>query len=170
LGQSIVATSQAFPGVEFVGRIAAVDNRVDETTRTLRLEAELTNEGGMLKSGMAIRVVLHFETEEELSVPSLAVQWDRRGSYVWKVEDGVARRAEVTILRRQSGIVIVQGAVAVGDRVVVEGTQRLREGAKVAEVDETPAMLGAEKPAQGDAPAENAPALGGSGAPLGLRS
>ena len=86
-------------------------------------------------------------------MPSLAVQWDRRGSFVWKVVDGAARRADVAIVRRQSGVVVVEGDVAAGDTVVVEGIQRLREGAKVAEVDETPTIV-----EESDAPAGDTPA------------
>jgi RND family efflux transporter MFP subunit len=132
--QEITANAQGMPGVSLSGRIAAMDNRVDETTRTLKLEAELANEGQALKPGMAVDVSLSFDAAEQLSVPTLSVQWDRRGSYVWKVVDGAAKRAEVTILRRRTGVVMVQGDVARGDRVVVEGIQRLREGATVAEV------------------------------------
>jgi RND family efflux transporter MFP subunit len=170
LGHPINATAQAVAGTEFAGRISAIDNRVDETTRTLKMEAELANEGDALRAGMAIKVSLHFETDEELSVPSLAVQWDRRGSFVWKVVEGAARRADVSILRRQSGVVTVTGDIAAGDPVVVEGVQRLREGAKVVEVDATPALVEGE----GQLPAKNAdpeaPAVSRPGAPLGLRS
>jgi hypothetical protein len=78
------------------------------------------------------------------------VQWDRRGSFVWKIADGVARRTEVAIVKRESGIVVVTGEVAAGDRVVVEGILRLRDGAKVNEVDETPAMAEDAAPAPAD--------------------
>ena len=107
--QAIEATAQALPGAEFPGRITGIDNRIDETTRTLRLEAELANEGQALKTGMAVTVELHFESDSQLAVPTLAVQWDRRGSFVWKIAEGAARRADVTIIRRQSGMVIVRG-------------------------------------------------------------
>ncbi len=135
-GQAISAAAQGLPGSELTGRISGIDNRVDQTTRTLRLQAELANESRALKSGMAIIVRLQFGADQELVVPSLAVQWDRRGSYVWKIVDGAARRADIAIVRRHSGIVIVRGDVVVGDAVVVEGVQRLREGAKVTVVNE----------------------------------
>ena len=142
-GQAIRAAAQGQPGSNFTGRISGIDNRVDQTTRTLRLQAELANESGALKSGMAIIVLLQFGADQELVVPSLAVQWDRRGSYVWKIVDGAARRADIAIVRRHSGIVIVRGDVAVGDAVVVEGVQRLREGAKVTVVNEIPDIVSA---------------------------
>ena len=169
-GHPIAATAQALPGAEFAGRIAAIDNRIDATTRTLRLEAELANEGRALKAGMAIGVGLTFETDQELMVPSLAVQWDRSGSFVWKVADGAARRADVAIVRRHSGVVTVRGELTTDDRVVVEGTQRLREGARVADVTELPGILESapdEDAAPGDA---GAPAMSGAGAPQRARS
>jgi RND family efflux transporter MFP subunit len=164
-GQAITATAQGLPGSEFAGRITGVDNRVDETTRTLRLEAELANEGFALKSGMAIRVAMRFESDEHLVVPSLSVQWDRDGSFVWKVVDGAARRADVTILRRQSGIVTVQGELAAGETVVVEGIQRLREGAMVTQVNETPALVDEESPV-----GSGAPEVSGAASAAGTRS
>jgi RND family efflux transporter MFP subunit len=162
-GQPISATAQGLPGSDFDGRVAAIDNRVDATTRTLRLEAELANEGQALKSGMSLNVQLRFEADRQLAVPTLAVQWDRRGSFVWKIVEGAARRAEITIIRRQSGIVTVQGEVEAGDRVVVEGIQRLREGAKVAEVGESPTIVD-------EAPESGLPAVSGAGEPVKARS
>ncbi len=153
-GQAITATAQALPGSSFPGTITGIDNRVDQTTRTLRMQAELANDDGALKTGMAILVTLKFDTDKELAVPSLAVQWDRRGSFVWKVVDGAARRANVAIVRRQSGVVVVRGDVQAGDRVIVEGLLRLREGAKVNEVNETPDIVDEAPPsAEGETPA-----------------
>ncbi len=114
--QPITATAQAIPGSKFAGRITGIDNHVDQTTRTLRLQADLSNDKGILKTGMAIMVELTFDANEELTVPSLGVQWDRRGSFVWKVADGAVHRADVAIVRRQSGIVVVKGDVVAGDQ------------------------------------------------------
>ncbi len=147
-GQAIMATAQALPGSRFAGSIDGIDNRIDGVTRTLRLEAELRNEGDALKTGMAIMVELAFAGDRQLSVPTLSVQWDRNGSFVWKVVDGAARRAGIDIVRRQSGVVVVLGELQAGDKVVVEGIQRLREGAAVAEVGEEPRLM-----KDGDVPA-----------------
>jgi len=169
LGQPIAATAQGMAGVEFAGQITAIDNRIDETTRTLSLEAELANKDRALRAGMALTVKLSFDTQEELSVPSLAVQWDRNGSFVWRVADGAAHRANVTIVQRESGIVIVRGDVKAGDKVVVEGVQRLREGALVTEVDESPAMADDAK-GGGSMVGDEPPAVSGAGRPAETRS
>jgi len=164
LDQPVQARAQAVPGSSFAGRVTAIDNRVDETTRTLRLEAELGNPDGALKTGMAVNAELSFPADRQLAVPTLAVQWDRRGSFVWKLADGAARRAQATILRRESGLVFVQGDLQPGDKVVVEGIQRLREGAEVTEVDVSPTIVGepgaAAEPGAEPVPAASAPAAG----------
>ena len=124
---------------------------------------------------MAIMVSLEFAADQELAVPSLAVQWDRRGSFVWKVVDGAVRRADVAIVRRQSGVVVLKGDVAAGDHVVVEGLLRLREGAKVTEVNQTPTIVedntlrpGATEPAA--LPTNDGAPAASSAAPKSTRS
>ena len=168
-GEPIVANAQALPGSDFAGTITGIDNHVDQTTRTLRMRAELANDDGALKTGMAILVKLTFDTSTELAVPSLAVQWDRRGSFIWKVVDGAARRADVAIVRRHSGIVVVKSDVQVGDRVVVEGLLRLREGAKVNEVNQTPEIVDKAPPAA-DNSEDATPAVSRTGTPASTRS
>jgi RND family efflux transporter MFP subunit len=166
-GQVISATAQAFPGSKFTGKIIGIDNQIDQTTRTLRLRAEIANDQGLIKTGMAIVVSLEFNTDRQLAVPGLAVQWDRHGSFVWKVAEGAVRRADVAILRRESGIVVVKGDLDVGEKVVVEGLMRLRDGAKVTEVDESPTIVDEAAPG---APAETlAPAVSGEAAPVATR-
>jgi RND family efflux transporter MFP subunit len=141
-GLPISATAEGVPGRDFAGEVTAVDSRVDETTRTLRMEATLGNEDGLIKPGMAIVVRIEFDNQEQLSVPSLALQWDRRGSFVWRFADDTVTRVPVTVLSRRSGAVVVKAELEPGDAVVVEGVQRLREGAKATLVGEAPAQTG----------------------------
>jgi hypothetical protein len=72
-------------------------------------------------------------------------------------------RANVAIVRRESGVAIVKGELAAGDLVVVEGTPRLREGGRVVEVGEYPAV-------DGGATGGNPPAVSGGGAPAAAPS
>jgi RND family efflux transporter MFP subunit len=134
VGQEIAATTEALAGQKFAGRIGAVDSRVDPVTRTLKVEATLPNDADVLKPGMALNVAMAFPGVAHPAVPSLAVQWDRNGPYVWKLDGDKVARAGVEIIGRRSGIVIVAGEIAVGDEVVVEGLQRLREGVEVTRV------------------------------------
>src|SRR3954468_8428857 len=88
VGQQVTATTAALPGRTFVGTISAVDSRVDATARTLRVEAKLPNDANVLRPGMAISVAMDFPGEMHPVVPSLSVQYDRNGAYVWRVVNG----------------------------------------------------------------------------------
>lgn len=132
IGQAVGATSAALPGATLAGTVSAVDSRVDAASRTLKVEARVPNEQGLIKPGMALTILLSIPGEPRPSVPSLAIQWDRQGSFVWKVDAGKARRTPVQIVGRRSGVVTVAGDLGEGDQVVVEGVLRLRDGAAVA--------------------------------------
>ncbi|HVZ15434.1 MAG TPA: efflux RND transporter periplasmic adaptor subunit [Bauldia sp.] len=135
-GQAINGTADALPGTKFPGKVTAIDTRVDPVARTLNVQATLPNDSKTLKPGMALDVAMTFAGEPRPAVPSLAVQWDRNGSYVWRVaQDDTAHRVAITIVSRISGTVIVAGDLKVGDEVVTDGLQRMREGIKVVRTD-----------------------------------
>ena len=155
----IAATARALPGKTFEGEVAAIDSRIDEATRTLRMEGKLANEGQLLKPGMAINVAIALEGEERLAAPTLSVQWDRAGSFVWLIDGQTARRVPVTIISRRSGAIVIEGDVQAGDQLVVEGVQRMRDGIDVSVVGGAPAP-DVPAPAAEEPPAvsENEPA------------
>ena len=171
VGQAVTATTQALAGQAFKGTISAVDNRVDPVVRTLKVKATLPNDANVLKPGMALTAAMSFPGQPHPSVPSLAVQWDRNGSYVWRVADGSAHRVAVQILGRRSGAVILDGGVAQNDAVVVEGLQRIREGSKVIDASADAGAATGGPPAQGQVNAGTAPetaaAAGGGGSGSG---
>ncbi len=105
----------------------------------MRVEATLPNDAAALKPGMAITTDLAVEGETRPSVPSLAIQWDRDGSFVWKLDGDKVHRTPVQIVSRRSGTVTVAGDIQPGDEVVVEGVLRLRDGMTVAKVGDTAA-------------------------------
>jgi RND family efflux transporter MFP subunit len=156
VGDAVSATTDALAGQNFTGKVIAVDSRVDPTTRELNVQATLPNDAAVLKPGMALTLILDFPGSPHPSVSSLAIQWDRQGSYVWKVADGKAKRVPVQIITRRSGIVTVAADLAKGDSVVTEGVLRVRDGAQVAEAGAGNANGGGQgnRPnAQGAAPA-----------------
>lgn len=114
------------------GEIHALDNVVDRSSRTLRVQGRLANEDDTLRAGMSFAVSLRFPGETLVAVDPLAVQWSRDGSFVWVVREGAAQRVAVTIRQRDADRVLVDGDLAVGESVVIEGVQTLRPGAEVA--------------------------------------
>lgn len=131
VGKQVVASASSRPGERFSGVISAVDNRVDEASRTLRVRAQIANPDDTLRAGMSFEVTIGFEGESWPSVDPLAIQWDSAGAYVWKVVDGKGMRVDVAIIQRNSDSVLVKAELEAGDEVVTEGVQSVRPGAAV---------------------------------------
>lgn len=138
VGHPVAGTAIGLPGREIKGEVSAVDSRVDPATRVFKVEATLEEGIQGLKPGMSMTVLVEFPGEPRVNVPSLAIQWDRRGAYVWTLDRDKAKRMDVQIVGRRSGAVVVAGDVEPGTEVVVEGLQRMREGVTVRRVGEEP--------------------------------
>jgi RND family efflux transporter MFP subunit len=136
LGQPITATHPAYPGQPFSGRVSEIDSQIDPVLRTVRVRANVPNTDDRLRTGMSFRVLLVFEGEARVSVPALALQFDREGSFVWAVREGQAQRVAVRVVRRSGERVLIDSALARSESVVVEGVQRLRPGRAVRVVGE----------------------------------
>lgn len=134
IGHPVVGEAIGLSGREIRGEVSAVDSRVDASTRVFKVEAVLEQGIEGLKPGMSITVSIDFAGEPQTTVPSLAIQWDRQGAYVWTLDGDAAKRTTVQIVGRRSSLVIVAGDVEAGTEVVVEGLQRMREGVVVKRV------------------------------------
>lgn len=163
LGQKVAASTAALAGTTFDGTISAIDSRVNPETRTLTVKASVANEDKALKPGMAVTVDLAIPGVPRPSVPSLAIQWDRQGSFVWLFDGQAVHRTPVQIVARRSGQVTVAGALEPGNEVVTEGVLRLRDGMKVARSNES-APPSAAAPGEGETPVSGA---GGETATVG---
>jgi RND family efflux transporter MFP subunit len=129
LGQKVTVRLAA-PGAQPIeGVISAIDSRVDQASRTLRVEAAFEASKAQILPGAVYAVTTTSEGAEALSLPGLAAQWDRNGSYVWRLkEDGAVERVSIRIAERRDQEVLVEGPLASGDRVIVEGADRVRPG------------------------------------------
>ena len=137
-GQAITATSDAWPGMSFDGRIADIDSRVDPETRAVRVRAELPNSDGRLRQGMLLRVQVQLPTRQALVLPELAVQQEAEQSSVFRVgADGKVEQVPVKLGTRRQGVVEVISGLKAGDRIVVEGTVKLHPGSRVVEAGKT---------------------------------
>lgn len=131
VGMGIEVTPLARPDQTLDGRIVALDNVVDLASRTLRVQGQVANTDDSLRAGQAFSVVLSFPGETLPSVDPLAIQWSGDGSFVWVVREEASVRVPVTIRQRNSDSVLVEGDIAPGDPVIIEGVQTLRPGAPV---------------------------------------
>ncbi len=133
-GQAVAATSIAYPGQVFEGRVISVDSRIDPVSRSMTVRAAIPNGDGLLKPGMFMAVRLSRDPLPALVVPESAIVPERGRVYVFLVRDGMAQRQEVIVGRRQPGQAELLTGVEAGQHVVVQGTQKIRDGSPVVEV------------------------------------
>lgn len=138
-GLSVAAKSIAYPDESFDGAVESVDSRVDPVTRSIRVRARLPNPEGLLRPGMFLTVIVSRAPLPGLVVPEQALVPERGAVYVFIVADGRVLRRTVTIGRRSPGEVEILAGVAAGERVVIEGTQKIRDGSSVHELKPAPA-------------------------------
>jgi RND family efflux transporter MFP subunit len=131
VGASIVVRAWANPDQELHGTISAVHSRINQATRSLRVQARIPNPGEAIRPGTSFDVRLTFTGRSYPSIREVAVLWSSDGAYVWRVADGAAEKVYVKMVRRNEGRVLVDGALEQGDLIVVEGVQGLRDGQPV---------------------------------------
>lgn len=122
------------------GVLRTVDNQINIATGTVRLKAEFSNADEILFPNQFVNVRLRVNTvENAIVIPADAVQFGSRGTYVYVVDAKSRSIIHDVVLGPSDGTwqAVTQG-VAVGDQVVLEGLDRLREGRPVTIVNDTP--------------------------------
>ena len=115
------------------GRVYAVDRQINPSTGALRVEALFPNPGNALRPGQFARVRVKFDTRKgALLVPKRAVS-ELQGSYQIVVvgSDNKAHIRPVKVGERSGALWIIEEGLKPGERVVVEGIQKVKEGAAV---------------------------------------
>ncbi len=134
-GLAVAARSAAYPGEIFDGSVDSVDSRVDPVTRSVKVRARLPNPDGKLRSGMFLTVLVTRDPLPGLVVAEQALVPERGKVYVFVLAKGVIARRAVTIGRRVPGEVEITQGVVAGERVVIEGTQKIRDGSAAHELE-----------------------------------
>lgn len=174
-GRPIGGRAAAFPGRDFAGTVETIDARVDPATRAATVRARVPNPERMLRPGMLINVELPSAERRTLLVPEIALVQIGRESYLYRVgADDSVEQIEVTVGARGGGKAEILSGAAAGDRIVVDGTGKLRPGAKIVEgaapapADGAPAGAApaASSPASAP-PATSAPATSAPASPAG---
>jgi multidrug efflux system membrane fusion protein len=144
------------------GMLVTVDNQIDNTTGTSKLKAVFDNKDSALFPQQFVNMRLLVDTlTNQLVVPAVAIQNGQQGTFVYVVDE----RSRVHLKTVQVGVTTntsadILGGLSDGDRVVVDGTDRLIEGAevRVRKEGELDSPVGSEVAAGGSAP-------GGRGGP-----
>ena len=163
------------------GKLTVIDNQVNPGTATIRLKAEFPNPDFRLWPSLFVKARMHLETRQDVVViPTPAIQRGPNGTFVYVVNpDSTVAARNIQVDTVQGPLAVVTQGVQAGERVVVDGQNQLRAGAKVdpraVPLPSTPVPQGepgqqavpAPPPTvgQGKAPAEGAPQTGSRAQP-----
>lgn len=140
-GQEVVVTVDAYPGMRFMGKVNAVEPKVNRATRNFNVQATIPNKDERLRPGMFANVgVLLPEQPHYVTLPRTAVAYNPYGDYVYVIEKTRDKQGN-TVLKAQQHVVktgptrgdqvaILKGVKA-GQQVVVAGQIKLRDGSPV---------------------------------------
>jgi membrane fusion protein (multidrug efflux system) len=132
LGQTVEATTDAFPGRVFRGVVDSSATAANPVTSTFEVEARIGNRDGSLRSGMIASLRILLEQSRAMVIPAEAlIGSEEAQTAVFVVADGLARRRSVVLGERWDRDVEVLSGLASGDEVVVSGMERLADGQRV---------------------------------------
>jgi membrane fusion protein, multidrug efflux system len=138
VGQTVQARSGAYPGRQFAGRVTSIDSRVDAASRAVTVRALVPNRDGALRPGMFLTIDLSREQRLALVIPEEALVPEQARQFVYVLTGSSVAKREVKLGRREPGFVEIDSGLALDDRVVVEGTLKLRDGVAVREAGAAP--------------------------------
>ncbi len=122
------------------GVLVTMDNQIDPTTGTFKLRAEFSNEEETLFPNQFVNIRLLVDTLRGATViPTSAVERGQQGSYVYVVTPGqTAEARNVTLGATEGETTVVETGLKVGDVIVTDGADRLKDGQKVIPPGATP--------------------------------
>jgi RND family efflux transporter MFP subunit len=132
VGQSVSVTTSAWPDQNFSGRVARISPNVTPTSRTLTIEAEIQNPGGVLKPGQFATVrILQARAAPALLVPSRAVRTESGVSRVFVIKDGRVQERQVSLGQNEGDLVEIKSGLAANEIVATSNLDQLGDGTVV---------------------------------------
>ncbi|GAB6126254.1 MdtA/MuxA family multidrug efflux RND transporter periplasmic adaptor subunit [Humidesulfovibrio idahonensis] len=115
------------------GELFSLDNQIDTSTGTVKLKATFANTKGELYPNQFVNAKLLLEVlKDAIVVPAAAVQRGQQGTYLYVVSpEGVANARNVSVGESGDGQSVILKGLALGEKVVVDGADRLRDGSPV---------------------------------------
>jgi multidrug efflux system membrane fusion protein len=154
-----------------IGKVSAVDSQIDTTTGTVKIRAQFDNTDGALFPNQFVNAQLLVRTlTNVVTVPTVAIQRGspngQQGSYVYVIKsDNTVSVQPISIGSTDGSMTAVNSGLSAGDRVVIDGADRLREGLRV-----SVASLDGKPPGGAGGPAAGSQGHRGGQNPNGQRS
>ncbi len=115
----------------FKGKINSVSSRIDPSTRSILARVIVKNDNFQIIPGQLMTVKIIYDEEKELGVPESAVTIQGNTSFVYIVEDNIAKKRNIEIGKRNFGKVSVLSGLEKNEEVVIEGISKVRNNLKV---------------------------------------
>ncbi|MGA9946609.1 MAG: efflux RND transporter periplasmic adaptor subunit [Xanthobacteraceae bacterium] len=116
-----------------VGKVSAIDNQVDTTTGTVKIRAQFDNANNALFPNQFVNARLLIKTlDNAVTVPTSAILRGSPGAYVYVINaDSTVSVRKITTSAVDGSVTAVTSGLSAGERVVIDGTDRLRDGLKI---------------------------------------
>ncbi len=124
--------------LQATGVLQSLDNQIDITTGTLKFKARYENRDQTLFPNQFVNVRLLADTLKDVVLaPSAAIQFGNNGTFVYALDgDKKVKIHPLKIGASDGDVTVIEEGLAPGDRVVLEGTDRLKEGSEVEVVND----------------------------------
>lgn len=115
------------------GKLAVLDNQINQTTATLRLKALVPNPDRLLWPNAFVKARMLVETRKDaIVIPTVAIQHGPQGIYVYAVgQDKTAQMKPVTIALTTGEVAVIGKGLEGGEQLIVEGQNQVRPGGRV---------------------------------------
>ena len=122
------------------GKIIFSDNQVSTSTGTVMMRVEFTNPNLIFRPGVYVKVNVDLGSEPNVMVvPQDAVFARETNLYIWRIKaDNTVETVQVRMLKKVDGMISLSSGPQVGDRVVVDGIQRLKPGSTIVDMNQLP--------------------------------
>ncbi|HEX4417465.1 MAG TPA: efflux RND transporter periplasmic adaptor subunit [Kofleriaceae bacterium] len=115
------------------GKLAVLDNQINQTTATLRLKALVPNPNRLLWPNAFVKARMLVEIRKDaIVIPTVAVQRGPQGTYVYAVgDDQTAQMRPVTVALTTGEVSVIAKGLGGGEQVIIEGQNQVRPGGRV---------------------------------------
>jgi len=138
-GLKVHLTTDAYPGKQFAGALTSLNPDLDAATRSVRVQATLSNPDELLRPGMFARVEVVLPGDQDvLVIPATAVLSAPYGNIVYVINDSTNAPGELVVQQhfirtglRRGDFISVESGLKAGEKVVRSGMFKLRNGRSV---------------------------------------
>jgi RND family efflux transporter MFP subunit len=129
MGQQAEVRADAYPHIPFKGEVQMISPMIDSNSRTVKVKVKVSNDQQLLKIGMFVRVNIVLEDlKDRIGIPEGGVIASKDGKQrAFVILEDVAFLREIHTGIRKDGWIVVSNGIIPGERVVVEGQEKLRD-------------------------------------------